>query len=812
MQEDRIIIEVEVNAGKSAEQLANVKKRIADIKAEQKQMNAAVKESGTVTAEQAKRMAELQGELKKLTAEEKMYTNQIQLATQNDKAYGDSITELGAQLAALKAEYRALSKEQRESAEGKDMLKSIQQLDTQVKNLNYDLGDHQANVGNYASALLGLNGNVLKVAQLFQGGFRNGITAATKALRQFAKTLLTTPLGWIMAGVAALVAVFKQLRAAFGRNDEAGTALSVALAKLQPIVTALRKVFEGLATAVASVVGAITGAASAIIGFLVPSFKEASKAAQQLETDQDRLEEKQREYTVAAAQRERDIAALRKEAADTERYTAAERAKMYQQIDDLEKKDLEEKRAIAKENLRIIEERYKRESDSSDAAKDAIAKARADVLKAETEYLNGTVRIASRAAQARKQEAEEEKRQAEERRRRWEELKKARQEAAKTELDELRKLEDMTFALIADLTQRSIAETTARYEREIADLKTRLQTEKNLTIAARQAINQQILLLEKQKTADLDAIRKQADEQAVKDAIEAQEKALKAQEEAIKEQQKLVQLQYSNLAKQYANDLERSMQAAGDNVQKQAEANMAYAEQQLDMLRNMDAATRAVLFDTVADYEAAVLTAEAAITSARKEGYEAFKKQTEEIAATMQSVTGALSDLFEAAAGDSVAYEKFKKAMAIVDAMISMATTIASATAASTAGDPYTMAIRIAANVAAVTAQFAAVIKAIKAASVPSAPTFAQGGIVPGSSYTGDNVAVKTNSREMILTMEQQKHLFDLIAAGMPAMGINYERMAAAISRGFEQAPAPILEYREFVRFSNRAKTINYNM
>ena len=857
MQEDRIIIKVEVNAGESAESLANVKARIAEVKAEQKAMNAAVRESGTVTAEQAARMAQLQGELKELTAEEKVYTNQILLATQGDKELGDSITELGQRLAALKAQYRSLSKEQRDSEAGQEMLKSIQQLDTQVKELDYSLGDHQRNVGNYASALLGLNGNVLKIAQLFNGGFKQGLAAATKAVGQFAKTLLTTPLGWISAAAAAVVAVFKNLKAAFERNDEAGTALSVALAKLQPIVTAVRKAFEGLATVVAKVVGAVTGAASAVIGFLVPSFKEASKAAQQLESDTDRLQDKQRAYTVASAERERDIAALRKEAADTEKHTAKEREEMYRRIDELEKQDLEEKRAIAKENLRITEERYKRESDSSDAAKDAITKARAEVLKAETEYLNGTVRITARAAAARKQEADDAKREAEERRRRWEELKKQRQDAAKTELEELRKLEDMQTALITDETERRQKEVELSHNRQIADLQKRLTEEKNLTVAARKAIEDQITFLKEdaereRQAVTAEAIRKENETlvaesrklmdlqtSLITDEMERRRKEIETsytreiadlqtrmetETTLTVEAKKLINDQilalqqkqnadlekltkegykkaYVEAANVIANDMQARLNAVYGNAVETAKVELQFAREAYDRLKDMADGTWENLFDNEQQYRDAVLKAEADILQARTNTEQALQQQAQQVGETMQSVTGALSDLFEAAAGDSEAYEKFKKAMALVDAMISMAQTIAAATAVSTEGDPYTMAVRIAANVAAVTTQFAAVIKAIKAASVPSAPSFSEGGVVPGHSYTGDKVWIRANSGERVLTREDQDHIFDLITNGYVPRGIDYDRMAAAVAEGVREMPSPTLVYREFKRF-----------
>ncbi len=41
-------------------------------------------------------------------------------------------------------------------------------------------------------------------------------------------------------------------------------------------------------------------------------------------------------------------------------------------------------------------------------------------------------------------------------------------------------------------------------------------------------------------------------------------------------------------------------------------------------------------------------------------------------------------------------------------------------------------------------------------------PSFKEGGIVPGNSYTGDNVKANVNSGEMILNGSQQKNLFDI--------------------------------------------------
>ena len=55
---------------------------------------------------------------------------------------------------------------------------------------------------------------------------------------------------------------------------------------------------------------------------------------------------------------------------------------------------------------------------------------------------------------------------------------------------------------------------------------------------------------------------------------------------------------------------------------------------------------------------------------------------------------------------------------------------------------------------------------ALISANKPVAPSFATGGIVGGTSYTGDRVQANVNSGEMILTYAQQKRLFDIANGG----------------------------------------------
>lgn len=880
--EDRILIEVDVNAGESAEALATIRSRMQRLKeetkslrAEQKLINEVWRLSGKITDEQAKRLKEIAeaeatntAQLKELTAQEKVYTSQIQIATQNDRKFGDSIVELGAQLAQLKQEYRSLSKEQRESDAGKQMQKQIADLDAQVKQFDYSLGDHQRNVGNYTSALLGLNGNVAKVAALFQSGLSNGIKTASTALKSFAKTLLTTPIGWILAGVAAVVKIFGQLREAFKRNDEAGTALQVALARFQPIITGIRKVFEGLAKVVAGIMDGFTKAATAVLN-LIPAYREASKAAQDLVKAQDELEERQRQTAVKQAERNKKIAELNKQARGDEKLTAKAREEIYKQIDELSRQNMEDEVKLREQEYKNYVQWMEQQRELGDDALNEKNRLYIAMIQAQTEYLNETTRNASREKQAREEQQKEAEAQRKAAQQAAQQAAAERKARLKAQQDELRALEDLQIEAIKDEAQRARVEMQTAYARRIEDLKRRLEEENNLTVQARQAINGQIAALERQQAerlAELDAQRleeqrKRANEiaaatmdarvSAIEDSatreIEAEKVATERKtaelRKRLEEEKNLTIEERNNINEQIAlaeaasakkiaeitanaraeaikkafadmqqavdNGFREALLAAGENARAAAEVTLSAAEQAHARLLAMDTETKAALFENEEAYKAAVLQSEGEIAAAREQSQAALQEQSRQVGETMKSVTGAMSSMFEAVAGDTEEYENFKKAMAIVDATISLATAIASATAASTAGDPYTMVIRIAANVAAVTAQFASVIAAIKAAAVPSAPKFAEGGIVPGTSYTGDKVIARVNSREMILTQRQQANLFDLLQAGVPQTGIDYRMLQAVFTEAVAELPPPVLGFREFAAFERKVRLLD---
>lgn len=140
--------------------LADLGKETARIKNEQKQLDNALK-NGEITQEQYNEAVKLN-----ITQQVQVESNtkkvreamRLQEATvmanvkATDKATG-SINQLSAQLSKAKNDYKNLSQAERESAKGQELLKHIQDLDAEYKELHVSIGNTQVMVGSYQDAV-----------------------------------------------------------------------------------------------------------------------------------------------------------------------------------------------------------------------------------------------------------------------------------------------------------------------------------------------------------------------------------------------------------------------------------------------------------------------------------------------------------------------------------------------------------------------------------------------------------------------------------------------------------------------------------
>lgn len=114
--------------------------------------------------------------------------------------------------------------------------------------------------------------------------------------------------------------------------------------------------------------------------------------------------------------------------------------------------------------------------------------------------------------------------------------------------------------------------------------------------------------------------------------------------------------------------------------------------------------------------------------------------------------------------GSLTAWE-FQRAIALVE----MIRTPLSAYLAglNSTGNVYAAAAIAAASAITAGIQYAAVVNA-----KPQKPKFAEGGIVPGSMFSGDQVTAQVNSGEMVLNKDQQLELFNIAKGGGGASGL----------------------------------------
>lgn len=446
-----------------------------------------------------------------LRANQKVLVAEIQ----QQKANGDSINALRGQLKSLRAAYEDLTAAERNSAKGTEMLDKIQNVTTELKKAEEAQMDWSRSVGNYKSALEGLPfGKVIAgFNQLSQGtgklsvAFKNGKTVVASFGKQL-WALMSNP---FVAAIAAIVAVFAKLVNEIKKNDDALTAMQRVMAALKPILDIINKGFSVLVDVVAKAANAVAGFVTKIMS-VIPGVKDYVAAEQDLVNATDALEDAEREHTVNSAKREKEISELRSKSVDSTKYSYEQRKKFLEDALQLEQQELEESKNIAAEKYRIAEQEALLEVGAtkmtrevyeklSDEVKNHLAELEAAVYQTETAFNDGTRRMQSQIANFTKQEENERKQAAQK-------GAQTRKERLKNEREAINALNKMWIEGIRNLQDKEYALTVENSRKEIAALKEKLTTEKNLTKTAKEAINRQIILMEADLQLKLGDLRK----------------------------------------------------------------------------------------------------------------------------------------------------------------------------------------------------------------------------------------------------------------------------------------------------------------
>lgn len=815
---EQIILDIQLDKGSVNADLRATLESLKQLKNEQKELTKAIKEGNDVDGEMSARLIDLKSQIKYTEAQAKGLAATQRVLTADGKKYEDTLNGQRQKLADMQSAYDAMDKEMRDSEGGKAFLAQIKEQHDAVLGLEGATGRMQRNVGNYTEAItkaipsLGGFGKTLEGLGISFNGFGKSAMGATATasggIKAFGKALITPPFGLITIILSAIVKAFKSLQEALGKNDSAMTQLQSSFAIFKPLAVATTKTIQAVADVCGKVASKVAKLALKIASVLNPAFAESAKQSMDLVVAQDNLEEAMRQQVVANAKSAQEIAkwrALASESTDLEeRKNALEKAIALEEEMALRNKE------IAEEKLRIRKEKADEEVDTSDETTNEIAQLEAEAINAETEYYNKKREMATQIreldarinAENAKNNQEYIKR-LEAQRKADEEAEKARQEALKASLENEKALreqmEDFKASLIKDAGERELVEMQLAGTREIEELKKRLETEQNLTEEGRAILNQ--LIIDKQ--TELDNQLKEKSDALAEERINAEMQRIAEQEQTkLKLRKAIAEENSAEMLELQLEELELQQQAELENT-------ILNEEEKYLIVEKYEKLKQALVAETAKKNEEQATQMKMQLSAS-----------LQTMAKNASSAFGQMSELLEGYGEENEKASKAAKAFALMqlatDQAISISQTAramveavqgATQAAASTGPlAPVMLAVYIAEMVGLVLGAVAGQVASIKQAKgILSGEKFESGGIVGGTSFSGDKVVAHVNSGEMILNREQQTRLFDMANYGG---GFDYSGLAQALTQAVASLPSPTLQYQEFKDFQNQVQRV----
>lgn len=816
---EQIILDIQLDKGSVNADLRATLESLKQLKNEQKELNKAIKEGNDVDGEMSARLLDLKSQIKYTEAQAKGLAATQRVLTADGKKYEDTLNGQRQKLADMQSAYDAMDKEMRDSEGGKAFLQQIKEQHEAVLELEGGTGRMQRNVGNYTDAIkkaipsLGGFGKTLEGLGISFNGFGKSAEGATAmaggGIKAFGKALITPPFGLITIILSAIVKAFKSLQEALGKNDSAMTQLQSSFAIFKPLATATTRTIQAVADVCGKVASKVAQLALKIAGILNPAFAESAKQSMELVVAQDNLEEAMRQQVVANAKSAQEIAKWRAIASEStdleERKNALEKAIALEEEMALRNKE------IAEEKLRIRKEKADEEVDTSDETTNEIAQLEAEAIQAETEYYNKKREMATQIRELNNRinadnakNHQEYIKRLEAQRKAEEEAEKARQEALKASLENEKALrqqmEDFKASLIKDAGERELVEMQLAGTREIEELKKRLETEQNLTEEGRAILNQ--LIIDKQ--TELDTQLKEKADTLAEERINAEMQRIAEQEQTKLELRKAIAEENS------AEMLELQLEELELQQQAELENTILNEEEKYLIVEKYEKLKQALVAETAKKNEEQATQMKMQLSAS-----------LQMMAKNASSAFGQMSELLEGYGEENEKASKAAKAFALMqlatDQAISISQTAramveavqgATQAAASTGPlAPVMLAVYIAEMVGLVLGAVAGQVASIKQAKniLNGSDKYAVGGVVGGTSYSGDKLTAKVNSGEMILNREQQTNLFKMANVGG---GFDYSGFAEVVAQAVASQPAPILEYTEFESFANRVTKV----
>lgn len=788
----------------------------------------------------------------------RVLNKQIQNERKEQTEMEGSLVRLRAELSNLTAAYDRLSRVEREGAKGKELQDKINAITDELKGAEEETQRFYRNVGNYEAAILkAAQSNIPFLDSIIKmqtelGGVKQAFNVGKTAVIGFSKqllALLTNPIVAILASIAAAIMLVSK---AINSSEEASNRWNIIAAPLSRSLDFLLNIVQRLAGGILSVVesgakmiGWIAKMAEKLpgIGKYIRDINDANREAIKLAKEEVAIAKQARTDQVQNAKDQLEVARLRQQAKDKEKFTAEERLAFVKQANKLEEEQAKRNVDLATREFELLRERSEWAENDAET-NDKLAELEAAKYNAEKEYFSKTMELLEQENTIRGEIVTAQKVVAE------------KVAAIKEkEREEIRKAEDEALKIVKDAQEKQFIETKRVYERQIEDLRIRLRTEIGLTATMRQALNQQIIALEQQKN---DALQQLSEEQLMKE-VENRQKLISLQLESVKagsEQeyqlkmqqlvaQRDVELRQKELTEQmklaitekYNKEIDDlSVQHENDTAKKQADAlklrldnELAEAklngDSELELLR-MQEQQKLELKDSLrrmgeesdAEFRARQLAADQEYLNAKQAVIDKEVEMQQNKGESLSVLAGNLSDLLEQAAGDNENMAQLAKILAIAEVSIAQGVAIAKAveTATRSSATWIDMLAAIGTVVASVTTVMGKAMKSVKSAK------FAQGGKVEGpGSGTSDSIPAMLSNGESIMTAAATSMFapllsaFNQIGGGIPInvtassnQALGEDMLAKAVAKGMMMAPAPVVSVEEFTSVANRVKYV----
>lgn len=755
---------------KTTQAIEENKKTMADLREEYKAGQMSTDEYRQSQAELKSIETALKGELRQYNKE---IQNNIKIETQ---ASG-SVDQLRANVSKLTAQYNALSAAEREGKFGERLAAHIKLQQEALNEAEMALGNYRSQVGNYENAIKNAlpfgNNMILQLAKTAQtaGGATAMIKNATSALSGLVKqamAFIATPIG---AAIAALYAAYKALSFAISETSNRINENERLMFKQKEMTTmaeaynvaytrSVDRQAESLMKFTSILKNLWTlgknffktfirngGNIVATIADFVKQIKDAKNVEAQiaeLNKMQKQYTEDKRKFIVEEAKLEAQISDLREKASDKQKYSDKERAEYLEQAKELTKQQFAERRKLLEQEMAIAKAEAALNENSVEQ-NDHLQELEAKMIRLNAEESNA-LRMFNKPLNAAlgaidKVGAETEK---------------ATVKAAK-ELVEIRnKLRETLLSMRQETMEKELDQLKSLYTKEREKLVLKLQTDKNLTVETKEAINQLLLALEEKRLKEESEIRAKWSEKQLQEEIRNEQNRIKMRFNAQNKLQSIrsKERQVENFDVLNTSDPDRLLEKNAAQF-KIAQEQQTEAENKLAEIQSMSEDTYTTLYGGVMEWRAAELDAQLAVAKAKQhtndvqlQGIKLQEEETRMAIQSAQQMIGALGDLAEAAGAGA----EVSAMLAIAESAAAMGTALHKAfSTGATIWDSIAGAVAAISTITTIITQ----IKSLNSSATSEASkySFAQGGLVTGpGTGTSDSITARVSNGEAVMT------------------------------------------------------------